>query len=75
MIDVTECPDCEQTGKYEGRILINGRGVYTCPNGHRWQDINEKPSNKGLPLRAPSQEDASVGSVAGTDGNDHSGSS
>lgn len=53
MIDVTECPDCEQTGKYEARILINGRGVYTCPNGHRWQDANEKPSNKGLPLTRP----------------------
>ena len=49
-IDVTECPDCEQKGTYEGRILISGRGVYTCPSGHRWQDANEKPSSKGMPI-------------------------
>lgn len=49
-IDVTECPDCSQKGKYEGRVLINGRGFYTCPEGHRWQDINEKPSDKGVAL-------------------------
>jgi hypothetical protein len=36
------CPDCFAPGKYEGRILINGRGYYQCPNKHRWQDANEK---------------------------------
>lgn len=50
-IDVTECPDCLKKGTYEGRVLIGGRGVYTCPEGHRWQDANEKPSNKGVPLK------------------------
>jgi hypothetical protein len=49
-IDVTECPDCSQTGKYDGRVLIGGRGIYTCPAGHRWQDANEKPTNKGIPI-------------------------
>lgn len=49
-IDVTECPDCAQKGRYEARILIGGRGVYTCPSGHRWQNADEKPSNKGVPL-------------------------
>lgn len=52
-VDVTECSDCSQKGRYEGRVLINGRGFYQCPEGHRWQDINEKPSNKGVPLRTP----------------------
>ena len=50
-IDVTECPDCQQKGRWDGRVMIGGRGIYTCPNGHRWQDANEKPSNKGIPLR------------------------
>jgi hypothetical protein len=49
-IDVTECPDCAQKGHYDGRVLINGRGVYRCPDGHRWQDANEPISNKGIPL-------------------------
>lgn len=57
-IDVTECPDCSQKGRYEGRVLIRGRGFYTCPNGHRWQDANEKPSNKGMPLAAPLSTDS-----------------
>jgi hypothetical protein len=54
-IDVTECPDCSQKGTYEARVLINGRGVYTCPEGHRWQDINERPSDKGVPFHVAAQ--------------------
>jgi hypothetical protein len=46
-IDVTECPDCSQKGQYEGRVLYYGRGVYTCPDGHKWQDAHERPSSKG----------------------------
>ena len=49
-IDVTECPECSETGRYDGRVLIGGRGIYTCPNGHRWQDANETPTNKGIPI-------------------------
>ena len=49
-IDVTECPDCGQKGRYDGRILYEGRGIYRCPEGHKWQDANEKPSNKGTPI-------------------------
>ena len=49
-IDVTECPDCGEKGRYDGRILHGGRGVYRCPNGHAWQDANEKPTNKGTPI-------------------------
>lgn len=55
-LDVTECPDCQQTGVYEARVLINGRGFYTCPAGHRWQDIREKPSDKGLPIRGAAHD-------------------
>lgn len=50
-VDVTECPECQQKGAYEGRVLIDGRGVYTCPNSHRWQNMDEKPSTKGIPIR------------------------
>lgn len=50
-IDVTECPDCQQRGRYEHRVKINGRGFYRCPEGHQWQDANETPSTKGtVPL-------------------------
>ncbi|MCW2902295.1 MAG: hypothetical protein JWO67_4560 [Streptosporangiaceae bacterium] len=50
-IDVTECPDCGQTGHYDRRVLIDGRGIYTCPAGHRWQDADETPDSKGyVPL-------------------------
>lgn len=49
-IDVTECPECSQKGRYEGRVLIGGRGFYECPDKHRWQDSREKPTNKGVPL-------------------------
>lgn len=46
------CPSCEEgRGQYEGRVLIDGRGVYTCDKcGARWQDLDEKPSNKGIPI-------------------------
>ena len=53
-IDVTLCPDCEERGtvshgRYEGRVLINGRGFYTCPTcGCRWQNEQETPTDKGL---------------------------
>ena len=46
-IDVTECPDCGETGRYDGRVKVRGRGVYACPAGHRWQDLDEVPSTKG----------------------------
>ena len=48
--DATICPDCGSKGKYEGRILLNGRGYYDCTSEScdtRWQDGNEKPSTKG----------------------------
>jgi len=50
-IDVTECPKCGLKGRYEGRILIGGRGFFQCPDGHKWQNANEKPTTKGVPLR------------------------
>ena len=46
-IDVTKCPDCDQQGRYDGRVLIGGRGIYKCPEGHRWQEADEKPTTKG----------------------------
>lgn len=49
-VDVSECPDCGEKGRYEGRVLINGRGFYQCSNDHRWQDANEKPTTKGVRL-------------------------
>ena len=49
-IDVTECPQCGEKGTYDGRVLIDGRGIYTCPQKHRWQDAQEKPTNKGAPI-------------------------
>lgn len=53
-IDVRDCPTCNDgtKGHYEGRVLIGGRGVYTCPTcGSKWQDADEKPSSKGVPIR------------------------
>jgi hypothetical protein len=54
-VDVTKCPDCDSPGKYESRILIGGRGFYTCTNetcGARWQDLEEKRETCGVvPLR------------------------
>lgn len=48
-IDVTLCPDCNAKGRYDGRVLIGGRGIYTCGEcGCQWQNANEKPSNKGV---------------------------
>lgn len=47
-IDVAACPECDEKGRYDGRVLVSGRGVYTCPNGHKWQDGNEKPTSKGI---------------------------
>lgn len=50
-IDVTMCPDCGKKGGYDARVKIGGRGVYTCPEGHSWQDLDEQPSTKGyMPL-------------------------
>lgn len=50
MPEVNDCPDCDQKGRYDGRVLIGGRGVYTCPQGHRWQNMDEKPTTKGIPI-------------------------
>lgn len=47
---VTECPECGQTGHYDGRVLVEGRGIYRCPEGHRWQNLDEKPSTKGVTI-------------------------
>lgn len=47
---VDECPECGEKGRYDGRVLVGGRGIYTCPNQHRWQDADEKPSSKGFPI-------------------------
>lgn len=51
---VDRCPFCEDegrdtTGRYDGRILIGGRGIWRCPIDpeHKWQDANEKPSSGG----------------------------
>lgn len=49
-LDLTKCPACAQKGRYEQRVLIRGRGFYVCPDGHRWQDMDEKPTHKGAPL-------------------------
>jgi hypothetical protein len=51
--EVAECPDCGQKGHYDGRVLVGGRGVYRCPEGHRWQDADEKPTNKGASVVSP----------------------
>jgi hypothetical protein len=53
---VTECPDCGQTGRYDRRVIVDGRGVYTCPNRHRWQDADETPDDKGYTRVYPSVE-------------------
>lgn len=55
-IDVTMCPQCDQKGRYEGRVLINGRGFYTCPEDHRWQNADEKPTTKGLAFIPPAND-------------------
>ena len=36
-----------------GRVLINGRGFYTCPDGHRWQNADETPTTKGVAFIPP----------------------
>jgi hypothetical protein len=59
-IDVRDCPKCENgtKGNYDGRVLIGGRGIFTCPVcGDRWQDANEKPSSKGIPIRLRRDEE------------------
>lgn len=43
------CPECFKPGKYEGRILLSGRGTYMCDDGHIWQDLNEVP-RKGVAI-------------------------
>lgn len=57
-IDVTECPDCGHTGRYDRRVLVNGRGIYTCPNNHQWQDADETPDGKGYIAVTPPTPDA-----------------
>lgn len=48
---VDECPECGTKGKYDGRVLVGGRGIYRCPScGAKWQDSNEEPDAKGLTL-------------------------
>lgn len=47
------CPDCGKEGRYERRFTIGGRGVYSCECGTRWQDLDEEPTAKGTPIRAP----------------------
>lgn len=59
-VDVRDCPDCDDgtKGKYDGRILIGGRGIYTCPVCNRkWQDADERPSYKGAAVipRSPQE--------------------
>jgi hypothetical protein len=58
---VDRCPWCEDdglqvTGRYDGRILLGGRGVYRCPNNptHKWQNADEAPdTSKSVLLRSP----------------------
>lgn len=52
---VDRCPWCEDDGRdvrgtIDYRIKIGGRYVYRCPDNreHRWQDADEKPSEKGF---------------------------
>lgn len=45
---VDECPDCGETGRYDGRVLLGGRGIYRCACGCMWQDADEKPTTKGI---------------------------
>lgn len=52
-IVVTECPDCRETGRYDRRVVVGGRGIYTCPNGHRWQDADETPDDRGYVVVNP----------------------
>lgn len=52
-IDVRDCPQCDDgtKGNYDGRVLLGGRGVYTCPTcGARWQNADETPTTKGTPI-------------------------
>jgi hypothetical protein len=44
---VYTCPDCGETGRYDRRVTVGGRGIYTCPNRHQWQDADETPDSKG----------------------------
>lgn len=46
-VDVTVCPQCGQTGRYDGRVRLGGRGIYRCPADHLWQDANETPDTDG----------------------------
>jgi ribosomal protein L37AE/L43A len=49
--DVGACPDCDTQGRYDGRVLLGGRGVYSCPAcGTKWQDADETPSFKGAAI-------------------------
>lgn len=56
---IDRCPFCEDEGveskgRYEGRVLIGGRGMYICPKNdrHRWQNADEKPTTCGVtPIR------------------------
>lgn len=48
---VDECPDCDTKGKYDSRMTLGGRGIFTCPNcGTQWQNADEKPTNKDAPI-------------------------
>lgn len=61
-IDVRDCPKCEDgtKGRYDGRVLVCGRGIFTCPVcGAKWQDANEKPSTKGIPIRLTAERESS----------------
>lgn len=52
-IDVRDCPECEDgtKGNYVHRVLIGGRGIFTCPVCRtKWQDADEKPTTKGIPI-------------------------
>lgn len=57
---VDHCPDCGEKGDYEGRVLVGGRGTYTCPDpecGTRWQNRDEKPdTSKATPIRMPAPD-------------------
>jgi hypothetical protein len=56
---VDKCPECERNGKdvrvkEDFRVLVNGRGVYRCPECKTaWQDANEEPksSDKDFVIR------------------------
>ena len=46
-VDPTICPTCGGAGSYDGRVLVDGRGIYSCRCGTKWQDMDEKPRTKG----------------------------